>query len=1128
MAGNAKSPHRKQHIIAIGSTIFFVVIAIYFLLFSSILVKFIAGLPSLCIGLAIWLTNFGNSVGWLSNILGVTVLWQWMQKIWQSSFVQQKLIPFYKSLTKLFHNGNKIGAQKDFFILYHLDDSSMVDEVIQPALKDKGKYTVERSPCNANSFEFVYENAQKKARHIVFALSDTLLDDLKHVRISGLNGQEESFKDVLLRLTMRGSGGEQRASAVFVRQSRYEIDLPARSFACISIYREYRASQKEAKAIIKSNITIQLSSQSNNGQTPPPLPGPPAQTQAPRVWTVPRQQTTAYVDRMGGDTNSLSSLQNRFERDRIQILYGLDGIGKTEIALAYAYKFGQFNELAQRNNPFRYVLWVDAIKSLRDGFEKLNVALRAYPVSKRLSNTHMAQRLQEEIVSLKEWLNEYEQQLGQNRRWLLVIDKCKKADIIYIQRIIMPSDKGDILFTMRDSPGDGLGHAERVHGMSEPRGALLLLRKITGQEALEEEDILGDEILSKEWNKALEVARELGGSPLAIVAAAAYIKKDGYPRFLKLYRSEYNSLRDHLQDNNDPLWPIVVTWHLLFKRIQKVLQRDKVTGAEEMLLLCALLDYKVIPRGIIAYMLGQDGLPLFSSEAKLTKALRSLIDLSLITSLDQGESYRLEKIVRDGIRLGYPNINQSVDKAEMQNRQRRVIEAVSAAFLNAISNKEEQVYFYLPHIEKCLGYMREAFGKYHICDTHQKRKACINDLINSGVLSIQAVALLHAVGHYLTEHPQYEQSPDYSLKAQELLEMALKMRRYKSLSVSETAYPDLPTCLNSMAELYYEQFQNRDVDYLTLAEDCFRKALDIFLDRQKQHRLSSDPRNVDEATLRNNLGRVLNDMRMYEKARVEFLKALRKRSHTLLSEVTGLSRIALLLNKADILNNLAVIYVKSGNQKMEGVDEDYAQNKHTGAEEKKRKARQHYRKAELLYHTALNRVLSEAKDVLALESNSPLKAAYERQRRLYELQLETNEATLYVCRGDEDRYEEARDIYSKANDELNGMIEEVEEEDGYIPPGMHLQLAMQWNNLMELHRIRQEFDEANRCYKKVHEYYTNYTGRKGQVSGRRHLVRFVIRDNVDELARRKKVGRKKVMYSQERKDYKKYRNEYLG
>jgi hypothetical protein len=95
----------------------------------------------------------------------------------------------------------------------------------------------------------------------------------------------------------------------------------------------------------------------------------------------------------------------------IVILYGLGGIGKTQLAIAYA---------KRHKDNYSAIFWLN-IKDedlLKQSFTRVaRQILQEYPLASRLSSVDMKRDLNEAINAIKAWLS-----LLYNTRWLMIYD----------------------------------------------------------------------------------------------------------------------------------------------------------------------------------------------------------------------------------------------------------------------------------------------------------------------------------------------------------------------------------------------------------------------------------------------------------------------------------------------------------------------------------------------------------------------------------------------------------------------------------------------------------------------------------------------------------------------------------
>lgn len=203
-----------------------------------------------------------------------------------------------------------------------------------------------------------------------------------------------------------------------------------------------------------------------------------------------------------------------------QVISGLGGIGKTQIAVEYAYCSRQ---------EYQTVLWARA-----DTVESLNAS---YSEIAEMLNLPFGQvQEQEQVVqAVKAWLRT-------QHNWLLILDNADEPERLLP---FLPVTLGrHLLVTTRASDltdlGLGFAHALEIKTFTEEQGALFLLHRsayLTVDAALGQAK-RQDQILAK------LISREPGGLPLALDQAGAYLKAThcDLATYLQLYQEHHAQL----------------------------------------------------------------------------------------------------------------------------------------------------------------------------------------------------------------------------------------------------------------------------------------------------------------------------------------------------------------------------------------------------------------------------------------------------------------------------------------------------------------------------------------------------------------------------------------------------------
>jgi tetratricopeptide (TPR) repeat protein len=353
-----------------------------------------------------------------------------------------------------------------------------------------------------------------------------------------------------------------------------------------------------------------------------------------------------------------------------QAINGLGGIGKTQTALEYAYRYRQ---------KYRAVLWVSAAseEALQEDMIKLAGVLELGAPD---------QEPQWLIAAVKAWLTE-------QRDWLLILDN---ADDLAMAHSYLPEGEisnGHTLLTTRAQAGGPLIRMVPVEYMSQEEGTLLLWRRakvLTPEETLEQAS-------AKCRVEAKAIVAELGGLPLAIDQAGAYLEETGsiLSSYLDLYRLRRKELlwrRSTLPSDHPE--PVATTWSLSFRRV------EKANAAADLLRLCAFLDPDAVPETMLikgGAHLGPVLKPVMADPFALNQAIEELRKFSLVRRNANAGLLSLHRLVQVVLK------DEMLKKAQRQWAKRAVL-LVHAAFPRqefAGWECRERCRLYLPHALAC-------------------------------------------------------------------------------------------------------------------------------------------------------------------------------------------------------------------------------------------------------------------------------------------------------------------------------------------------------------------------------------------------------------------------------------------
>ena len=253
----------------------------------------------------------------------------------------------------------------------------------------------------------------------------------------------------------------------------------------------------------------------------------------------------------------------------LQALSGLGGIGKTQTALEYAYRYAY---------EYQAILWVRA--ETREAL-LASLAVYAHQLSLPVKYEQDPYRVAKMVI---QWLTH-------QQRWLLVFDNMERLDLV---ASFLPSNhQGHILLTTRLQAIGSLGQCIHMECMEQEEGVLLLLRRT---KLLPMSLSSLSQIPESIRTIALDLYTHLGGLPLALDQAGAYIEDTGcsLEHYLHLYLKQTNTLLAYRSaSSTDYPYSVDTTWTTSFNHIEQ-----HHAPAAALLYVCAFLDIETIPEEI--------------------------------------------------------------------------------------------------------------------------------------------------------------------------------------------------------------------------------------------------------------------------------------------------------------------------------------------------------------------------------------------------------------------------------------------------------------------------------------------------------------------------------------------------
>lgn len=482
-----------------------------------------------------------------------------------------------------------------------------------------------------------------------------------------------------------------------------------------------------------------------------------------------RRTLLKFNNHFSGRTKELAKLHDALNSGGTaavaQAISGLGGIGKTALAIAYAYQYSA-------NYDYRLFCLADSVASLNAGYRAIASEL-ALPIP--------ADAPADDVVdAVKQWLET-------TPNYLLILDNADFSKTFTekdLATFLPELPSGHILLTTRaQSLNRSLNittdHVLKLDVMDPKEAENFLTEPVRRQGITLNED---------EATAATELAKELGYLALALEQAAAFIAENGgrFRNYLNLFRENpIQQLAEADPQAGGYEKTVATTWQISFDEVER-----ECPAATELLTLSAYLAPDDIPAEIV-YAAAEGTLPTVQTffagatsadaqEQRYIKLLNPLRRYSLVTVEGSAQTYSIHRLVQAVVR------HKKTDE-EQTKEKRQAIEVVNAAFPSVEFERWMQCERMIPCAFAVTGYINVP--------------ECRNEITS---------LLLNQVGFYLNEQGRY-------VEAEPLYEEALKINR------AALPYPhnDIAKSLNNLAALYESQGRYGE------AEPLFDEALQI-------------------------------------------------------------------------------------------------------------------------------------------------------------------------------------------------------------------------------------------------------------------------------------------------------------
>ncbi len=424
------------------------------------------------------------------------------------------------------------------------------------------------------------------------------------------------------------------------------------------------------------------------------------------LWNVPYLRNPFFI---GRDELLVQMHETFFAQKSIccLALSGMGGIGKTQIAMEYAYRFCK---------DYSSVIWINALTL--ETFHSDLVSLAPL----------LGLQTHEELdPAMQKWLSSHQS-------WLLILDNIEDLTLI---SSFLSAPTGHVLLTTRSPVTGTIAQNFVIPSLEPEEGTLFLLQRA---KLLERTANLNDTNEAQRKN-AFELVALLDGLPLALDQAGAYIEETGcsvasYLHYYLVQPSELLRRRGGISDSHPD--SVATTLSLSIAQIEST-----CASATALLRLCSFLHPDMIPLELFSQgtTVGNQFLDLLMQDFFVLN--------SVIAQLRQNSLIQ-RNTLEDSISI--PRLVQFLLKEKMDPHEQRQWAEYSVRLIHHIFPRSTDTFYW----QRCHRYLLQALNSISLIDELH-------------LTSLEAGSLLHHVGNFFRNRRAFDQAEPLLKKAVVLL-----------------------------------------------------------------------------------------------------------------------------------------------------------------------------------------------------------------------------------------------------------------------------------------------------------------------------------------------------------------------
>jgi len=578
---------------------------------------------------------------------------------------------------------------------------------------------------------------------------------------------------------------ERERELILVRTNACKVEGTRGPLTCIDLVGLDRieAATRLLEGVRETEYPIEKSSCSVTLTTPSP--GFPSVF--PDIWNIPHRRNCHFTGRDEIIEQLHESLSSSGSVALTQAIGGLGGVGKTQLALEYAYRY---------KSDYSCIWWIRS-----ENRTVLAIDYTGLAVKLKLPEANA--QVQEEVIDAVKYA------LCQRDKWLLIFDNATIPDSLH--HLMPQGEHQKILITSRKRNWESLAEPFDIAGMSRNE-SLRYIKKMTSRADEESMNALADAV---------------GDLPLAIEQATAYIDATGtsLSEYVKLFalRKEEMLARSNLQryDFIEQNAPVATTCTMSFEKVA-----EGCTEATDFLNLCAFFAPDDIPLDDIvkgARYLPEPLEATVSDKLKLDDVMEALRQYSLV-------------ILEDNV-LSVHRLVQNVTYSQLDSQARRTwaeaaLDIISQAY--PLDSDDVKTWYdcerLIPHTIAVTNHAQT----YKISNSSLSRLLNQYSIYHMARASYEEAEVLMKRALYIDETLLGKYHPNVAIRLNNLAGLLQATNRLQEaeplmervVELFESAYgkdhPNVATSINNLALLF--QATNRRQE----AEPLMKRALRIF------------------------------------------------------------------------------------------------------------------------------------------------------------------------------------------------------------------------------------------------------------------------------------------------------------